>query len=105
MRAALAGTRAPQAEVINLVMVIGMAAVVLGLAALLTFLEVRDRKRANQSVETEPVAAPRHRIESDPDSTILGPRPENDAIFGTWPNLRVPDRLTPAAGIEEAPDA
>lgn len=36
-----------------------------------------------------------------PDLTILGPRADNDAIFGTYPSLRVVDRLSPESPVPD----
>lgn len=75
---------------------IAAAALIVGIGCLLAALLIGFVGTGSTPTDRAPATTqPRARDASEPDVTILGPRAGNDGIFGTYPSLRVVDRLSP----------
>jgi hypothetical protein len=74
---------------------IAAGALIVGVACLLAALLIGFAGTGSTPADRAPTTQHRARDASEPDVTILGPRADNDGIFGTYPSLRVVDRLSP----------
>lgn len=80
---------------------IAAGALIVGIACLLAALVIGFAGTGSTPVDRAPTTQQRAHDAADPDVTILGPRADNDAIFGTYPSLRVVDRFSPESPVPD----
>lgn len=80
---------------------VAAGALIVGIACLLAALLIGVAGTSSTPADRAPTTPHRARDASEPDVTILGPRADNDAIFGTYPSLRVVDRLSPEPPVSD----
>jgi hypothetical protein len=74
---------------------VAAGALIVGIGCLLAALLIGFAGTGTTPADRASTTQPRARDASEPDLTILGHRADHDDIFGTYPSLRVVDRLTP----------
>lgn len=76
-------------------------ALIVGIGCLLAALIIGFAGTGSTPAGRAPTTQHRALDASEPDVTILGPRADNDGIFGTYPSLRVVDRLSPESPVPD----